>query len=264
MNIKSILFFAVFLIITSVSAQKNASKTSVPAQKNASKTSVSAQNAASTTTVSAQNAASTATVFTKKAAPAGWVNIAELDPTVKQEIRYATDNNFTKSQLYDCPACYFRTVVGNAIVKVHKDLQAQGYGGLKMFDCYRPAPYQLRLWKKVPDARFVTPPQKGSMHSRGGAADLTVVDKNGNELDMGTPFDSFSPKSYQTCTDLPKNVLENRTLLRETMEKYGFRAIRTEWWHFAYIPTQFGVADWLWCEKTTDIATEKKGKKRKF
>ncbi|MEY4927077.1 MAG: hypothetical protein RI894_1513 [Bacteroidota bacterium] len=193
-------------------------------------------------------------VAAQNAAPSGWVNIQDLDPSIKLDIRYATDNNFTKAQLYDCPACYFRTTVANAVVKVHKDLQAQGYGGLKMFDCYRPAPYQLRLWKKVPDARFVTPPQKGSMHSRGGAADLTVLDKSGNELDMGTPFDSFDKKSYQTCTEFPKNILDNRAVLRNTMEKYGFRAIRTEWWHFAYIPTQYSVADWLWCPKTSEPA----------
>ncbi len=205
-------------------------------------------------------------IFAQKTTPKGWVNIAELDPSIQQDIRYATTDNFTKAQMYDCPACYFREVVGEAIVKVHKDLQAQGYGGLKMYDCYRPAPYQQKLWNKVPDARFVTPPKKGSMHSRGGAADLTVVDKKGKELDMGTPFDSFDPKSYQTCTDLPKHVLENRAVLRNTMEKYGFQAIRTEWWHFAYIPKQYGVSDWLWCgnnKKTIEKPTEKPVKAKK-
>jgi zinc D-Ala-D-Ala dipeptidase len=178
--------------------------------------------------------------------PAGWVNILDLDPTIQTDIRYATSNNFVKAQMYDCPACYFRERVAQALLKAHHDLRAAGYGGLKFYDCYRPAPYQQRLWNKMPDARFVTPPRKGSMHSRGGAADLTVIDKQGNELDMGTPFDSFDPKSYQTCTNLPPQVLQNRNLLRQALERYGFRHIRTEWWHFAYIPQQYPVANWLW------------------
>ena len=181
-----------------------------------------------------------------QATPAGWVNILDLDPTIRTDIRYATDNNFVKAKMYDCAACYFREAVAQALLKAHKDLRAQGWGGLKLYDCYRPAPYQQRLWQKMPDARFVTPPDRGSMHSRGGAADLTIVDKNGTELDMGTPFDSFDPKSYQTCKTLPAQVLKNRGILRQALERYGFRHIRTEWWHFAYIKQQYGVADWLW------------------
>ena len=178
--------------------------------------------------------------------PKGWVDITALDPTIQTDIRYATTNNFVEAKMYDCAACYFRQEVAEALVKAHKALKTKGYGGLKMYDCYRPAAYQQRLWDKKPDARFVTPPNKGSMHSRGGAADLTVLDKNGAELDMGTPIDSFSEKSYQTCTDLPKQVLANRALLRNTLEQYGFRHIRTEWWHFSFVKGKFSVGTWIW------------------
>jgi zinc D-Ala-D-Ala dipeptidase len=178
-------------------------------------------------------------------APAGWSNMQTLDATIQTDIRYATTNNFVGVKMYDCAGCYFRTEMANALVKAHKELQQKGYGGLKFFDCYRPAPFQQRLWDAKPDARFVTPPHLGSMHSRGGAADLTIIDKNGNELDMGTGFDTFSPLSYQTATNLPKQVLENRALLRNTLKKYGLKHIRTEWWHFSY-KIKYPVADWTW------------------
>lgn len=176
----------------------------------------------------------------------GWTNIKDLDKTVALDIKYATSDNFTKAQIYDCPACYLRPSVAKAIVKIHNELKNKGYGGLKMFDCYRPRPYQQRLWDKVPDARYVTPPAKGSQHNRGAAVDLTIVDKNGKDLDMGTPYDFFGERAYHTFTGLPPAIQANRTLLKSTMERHGFRSIRTEWWHYSYKGKEFPLESWLW------------------
>ena len=171
-----------------------------------------------------------------------WTELTALDNSIQLELRYATTDNFVKAKMYDCGRCFFRPEAAKALAKVHKTLKDKGYGGLKMFDCYRPRPYQQRLWTKVPDSRYVTPPWKGSMHTRGLAADLTVIDKNGNELDMGTPFDTFSERAHATYQDLPKNVLENRKLLRGVMEQVGFKGIRTEWWHFVIVGTSCPIA----------------------
>lgn len=178
-----------------------------------------------------------------------WTELVRVAPTVRLDMRYATSNNFVKAKMYPCERCFFRPEVAEALVKVHQELRKKGYGGLKMFDCYRPRPIQQQLWNKVPDARYVTPPSKGSMHNRGAAVDLTIVDKDGIELDMGTTYDFFGEKAYQTCTDLPKKVLSNRKLLKQTMEKYGFKAIRTEWWHYSYNKKSYELSDIVWqCE----------------
>ncbi|MCB0534102.1 MAG: D-alanyl-D-alanine dipeptidase [Lewinellaceae bacterium] len=175
----------------------------------------------------------------------GFVDLQELDPSIRFEIRYATVDNFTESKIYDCPRCFLRTEAAQAIVQAHRMLQRQGLG-LKMFDCYRPQPYQQRLWDKVPNADYVTPPEKGSMHSRGAAVDLTIVDAQGNELDMGTPFDFFGPQAHNSYYQLPAQVLKNRQLLRRVMEDAGMRGIRTEWWHFSYQRKSFPLSDWVW------------------
>jgi zinc D-Ala-D-Ala dipeptidase len=175
-----------------------------------------------------------------------WTELTVLDSTIHIDIRYATTNNFVNAKMYDCGRCFLRPEAAKAVAKAHKILKDKGYGGFKMFDCYRPKPYQQRLWNKVPDDRYVTPPWKGSQHTRGLAVDLTVVDKNGNELDMGTPFDTFSEKAHSTYLDLPKNVLENRKLLRGVLEDVGFKGIRTEWWHFSYQNAKYGLSDWVW------------------
>lgn len=175
----------------------------------------------------------------------GFTDVVSLDPSIRLDIRYATADNFTKAKIYDCPMCLLRPEAAEAVAKAHNMLKKKGLG-LKMFDCYRPRPYQQRLWDKVPNPNYVTPPAKGSMHSRGAAVDLTIVDAKGNELDMGTPYDFFGREAHTDNLDLPKKVLENRRLLRETLAAVGFKGIRTEWWHFSFQGKNWPLSDYVW------------------
>lgn len=175
----------------------------------------------------------------------GFRDVVALESGILLDIRYATNNNFTKSKIYDCPMCLLRPEVAEAVVKAHRNLKKKGLG-LKMFDCYRPRPYQQRLWDKVPNPNYVTPPAKGSMHSRGAAVDLTLVDSKGNELDMGTPYDFFGPEAHTDNQKLPKKVLENRKILRDALAEVGFKGIRTEWWHFSYQGKTWPLSDYVW------------------
>lgn len=176
-----------------------------------------------------------------------WVEIIKLDSTIKLDIRYATKNNFLKEQVYDCGRCYFKREVAEAFVKAHKKLRQQGYGGLLFFDCYRPTPYQQRLWNKVPNPDYVADPKKGSMHNRGVCADLTVMDKKGKALDMGTEYDAFTERAHTDILNLPKKVMKNRAVLQNSLIDVGFQTIRTEWWHLSYknLPNQ-PLYDWVW------------------
>jgi zinc D-Ala-D-Ala dipeptidase len=174
-----------------------------------------------------------------------WVNIAEYEPSILIDIKYATPDNFTKKQIYDCPQCLLRPAVAKALVAAHKELKKQGYG-LKMFDCYRPGPYQQRLWDAVPDENYVAHPSKGSMHSRGVAVDLTLVDANGKEVEMGTPYDFFGPEAHTAYTNLPATTLANRRLLKQSLENQGFNAIKYEWWHYNFRKKEYPLSNYVW------------------
>lgn len=174
-----------------------------------------------------------------------WTDIKDLDASILLDLRYATSNNFVATKMYDCARCFLRPEAAQLLKQVQAELQLKGYG-LKVFDCYRPRPIQWKLWEKVPDPKYVADPRKGSMHNRGVAVDVTIVDQKGNELDMGTDFDYFGKKAYHDFTDLSVTVLANRKLLKSTMEKYGFKAIRTEWWHYSYRATAFPLSNMLW------------------
>jgi zinc D-Ala-D-Ala dipeptidase len=161
------------------------------------------------------------------------------------DIKYATSDNFTKKQIYPCGKCFLRPEATEKIVKAHKILKEKYGYGLKMFDCYRPLPAQQRLWDVVPNADYVTPPSKGSMHNKGLAVDLTIVDKDGKELNMGTPYDFFGKEAHTDNLSLPKQVLENRNILKSVMNEVGFNGIRTEWWHFS-LNAGAELSSWEW------------------
>ncbi len=177
-----------------------------------------------------------------------WTEILYLDTSIQVDMKYATTDNFVAEKMYPCSRCFLRPEVAKAVVKAQGLLNKKGYG-LKMLDCYRPRPIQQKLWDKVPNPSYVTPPGKGSMHNRGSAVDLTLVDENGKELDMGTPFDFFGKEAHQDYEDLPEEILQRRELLRETMRKVSLYPIRTEWWHYYYAPgapTGHELSDMIW------------------
>ncbi|MEO1434638.1 MAG: M15 family metallopeptidase [Bacteroidota bacterium] len=176
-----------------------------------------------------------------------FIDVKLLDSTVVLDMRYATANNFVEEKMYNCGRCLLRPEVARAVVKLHQELRTQGYGGLKFFDCFRPRPVQQKLWNKVPDPRYVTNPAKGSMHNRGAAVDLTIVDIEGKELEMGTGFDFFGKQAYHTYVEHSDTVQANRDLLKGSMEAAGFGAIRTEWWHYSYkAKGGYPISDFLW------------------
>ena len=162
-----------------------------------------------------------------------FVNMKALSDDFLYDIKYATTDNFANKKLYECDACYLRLKTALALLKANKAFLNKGYK-IKFFDCYRPFDVQQALWDSFPNPRYLSNPKKGSIHNRGGAVDITLVDVNDNEVDMGTPFDYFGKEAHRTYTNLPLQVLKNREMLTKIMVKNGFWTIRTEWWHFNY------------------------------
>jgi len=175
-----------------------------------------------------------------------WSDITKLISDAKFDIKYATTDNFTGKVIYDCPACLLRREAATGLVAAAKELRALGYG-LIIYDCYRPAPYQQRLWDVVPDPRYVAPPTKGSNHSRGMAIDLSLYFiQTGEELDMGTPYDFFGIEAHPGYPKLGAIPTENRQLLTAAMEQAGFEPITSEWWHYDFKGKRYDVSDFLW------------------
>lgn len=161
------------------------------------------------------------------------VELKSVIPTLVYDLRYATTNNFTGKQLYKRgKETYMRAPAAAALQRVQAMLAQQGLG-LKIWDAYRPYAVTETMWNMIKDERYVANPAKGSGHNRGLAVDVTIINlATGKELNMGTGYDNFTDTAHHTFTQLPPDVQQNRTLLKNTMERAGFTALQTEWWHY--------------------------------
>lgn len=162
-----------------------------------------------------------------------FVRILDHIPTARQELPYATENNFTGQVIYDFQDAYLRYGTVKKLKAVGDDLEEMGIY-LKIWDGFRPVRAQFQLWEICPDAAYVANPNVGfSSHSRGNTVDLTIVDAEGKEFPMPTGFDDFSPKAdrdYSDCTEEERN---NAMILELIMEKHGFKGYAGEWWHYS-------------------------------
>jgi zinc D-Ala-D-Ala dipeptidase len=159
------------------------------------------------------------------------VNLQTIVPDVVVDMRYAGSDNFTGKKIYDCGRCFLKAETAAKVAIAQDELKKRGLS-LKMWDCYRPPAAQRLFWSLVPDPRYVADPKTGSRHNRGNAVDVTLVDFSGRELEMPTGFDDFSPRAGYGEKKLPGQVIENRRILSETMEKAGFKRFESEWWHY--------------------------------
>jgi len=160
-----------------------------------------------------------------------FVNLKEYSTDFVYDMKYASADNFLKSKVYDCAECYLRFKTVKGLMEANKIFIKKGYK-IKLFDCYRPLDIQKKMWKIVPNPIYVANPSKGSIHNRGGAVDITLVDQNGKELDMGTTFDYFGIEASHNYPNFSSKIKRNRKLLKRIMIKQKFNSFDSEWWHY--------------------------------
>ena len=183
--------------------------------------------------------------------PAAFVDAGTVVPGLIPEMRYATAHNFTGRPIdgYEARHCLLTKEAASALAAVARDLAPQGLL-IKAFDCYRPtrAVENFIRWARdfndqVARAEFYPNVDKRTLfrdgyiasrsgHSRGSTIDLTLAHADGRELDMGTPFDFFSPKSSILDGSIDLKAIANRGELSAAMRHHGFRSYQKEWWHF--------------------------------
>ena len=153
---------------------------------------------------------------------------------------------------------YVRKTVADMLLKATAMLP-EGYQ-FKIYDAWRPAAVQKALFDEYYDRlskeyegtgkteeqlkeltmRFVSfpssDPAKPFVHSTGGAVDLTIVDAEGRELDMGTGFDDFTDAAHTAYFEHAgsEKIRDNRRLLYNVMRAAGFTNYPSEWWHYDF------------------------------
>ncbi|NMO15260.1 D-alanyl-D-alanine dipeptidase [Pyxidicoccus fallax] len=160
------------------------------------------------------------------------VEAKALVPDLVEDLRYATEDNFLKKKVYpDTARCLLLPESALRLKKAAEVLRSKGYR-LKVYDCYRPRAVQYEMWKIMPVPGYVADPKKGSNHNRGGAVDLTLVTMEGKDVEMPTPFDTFSKEAHHGYEGGTEASRKHREILREAMVGAGFTINRMEWWHY--------------------------------
>lgn len=184
----------------------------------------------------------------------GLVDINSLNKDIKVELRYGLTANFLHANVYgDIKKAYLREIAAKKLAKAEILLKKvyKNYS-LIVFDAARPRSVQLKMWdivKNTPQRKYVGNPTSGnkrfSLHNYGIAVDLSIIDKSGKLLDMGTIHDYFGKLAEpqfeeQMLKDgkLTKKQLNNRKILRKVMVEAGFHILKTEWWHFDALTRQ--------------------------
>jgi D-alanyl-D-alanine dipeptidase len=183
--------------------------------------------------------------------PAAFVDAATVVPGLIADMRYAGSHNFVGRPIdgYEAPRCLLSQAAATALAEVARDLAPRGLH-IKVFDCYRPTRAVMNFVRWARDlkdtagkAEFYPDVDKRTLfrdgyiasqsgHSRGSTIDMTLANDDGRELDMGTPFDFFSPRSSPADPTVTPEQHANRMLLAAAMRRHGFRPYEKEWWHF--------------------------------
>jgi D-alanyl-D-alanine dipeptidase len=153
-------------------------------------------------------------------------------PDLVVDLRYATEDNFLHKAVYPKGSRCLLLPESAKRLKVAADALAKQGFRLKVWDCYRPHAVQFEMWKIFPKPGYVAEPKAGSNHNRGGAVDLTLVTVDGKDVEMPTPFDTFSPAAHHGYAGGTAQSKKNRETLKAAMEAAGFVKNAMEWWHW--------------------------------
>jgi len=185
----------------------------------------------------------------KKFDEAGLVDIRTIDDTIQVDlVNSDPEKNYFRENYYNgLDKAYLRKEVAIKLSNAQKILKAKNRKySLLILDAARPRSVSKKMYDKMKGTKFekyVANPEKGSMHNYGIAVDITIVDENSKEIDMGfSPFRKSKLELYWQFAKLKmgfklnKEQAENRKILSDTMKKAGFLPLSHEWWHFNGMP----------------------------
>lgn len=159
------------------------------------------------------------------------VRLDEVADDIIIDLKYATPDNITGKPVYDSNIAWLRRGTAIKLKRANEALMEQGYR-IKVWDAYRSEKDHRRLHEVAKNSYYFIDPKIGSNHTRGAAVDVTLVDMDGNELDMPSKYDEMSEKAHRTYKHASPEQKRNALILENAMKEAGFIPLENEWWHF--------------------------------
>jgi len=175
----------------------------------------------------------------------GYIDIAEMDPTIRIHLMYAYQDNFMRKAVYTgITKAWLQPEAAKKLIKAQQLLkEIYPQYSLIVYDAARPMSVQRKMWDLVrgtDKTNYVSNPANGGgLHNYGMAVDVSIIDNTGNPLPMGSVVDFFGEEAHTNKEEslvqkgkITQEEFKNRRLLRKVMTDAGFRTILYEWWHF--------------------------------
>lgn len=160
-----------------------------------------------------------------------WRELKNIPDRIIIDLVYASEDNFIGRPLYQCERCFLNSGTFKSLLLLSDSLFQHGYQ-LKILDCYRPRRVQQILYEALPESFFFRDPKQGAWPTRGVTVDMTLCDLAGNELDMGSRYNTFDSTSFHTYSQLEMDIKNRRSLLSSVARHFGFQAMAKKWWQY--------------------------------
>lgn len=151
---------------------------------------------------------------------------------IKIDMVFAKDGNILGDALYEREVCLLQKGTVEKLQKAQDIFEKDGYS-IVIYDAYRPHSVTVAMYEKYKNPTYVARPKFGSDHNRGAAVDISLIDKNGNPVEMPSPVHTFSSASHRNSSKMSRKARANMNYMTRVMRSCGFTTINSEWWHFS-------------------------------
>ncbi len=168
----------------------------------------------------------------EKEMPDNLVDLRTIDPTIKTDIIFATDRNFTGDIQYPINICMIQKDTALKLKKAQEIFQKDGYSIL-VYDAYRPYSVSVVLFNIIKNPIYIADPVANpSRHNRGAAVDISLIDSTGKEVEMPSAMHTLDSTANRSNKNMSPEARRNMDYMTEVMEQCGFLKYEYEWWHF--------------------------------
>ncbi|MFA5675661.1 MAG: M15 family metallopeptidase [Christensenellales bacterium] len=170
--------------------------------------------------------------FEPKVLPDCLVDVRQYISDVAIDMVFAKDGNVMGDALYEREVCLLQKGTAEKLKNAQDIFAKDGYG-IIIYDAYRPHSVTVAMFEKYNNPTYVARPKFGSDHNRGAAVDISLLDKNGNTVEMPSPVHTFSSVSHRNSGKMSRKARANMNYMAKVMRSCGFTTINSEWWHFS-------------------------------
>ena len=160
------------------------------------------------------------------------VDVSRYSTDIKIDLLLATENNFLDSNVYGKAACFLQKGTLEKLMEAQEKFAEDGYT-IVIYDAYRPYSVTLLLYEKYQNGTYVAAPRIGSVHNKGAAIDMSLLDQNGNPLEMPSLIHTLDATSNRDNPNMSDAAKANMNYMADIMRSCGFSTINSEWWHFS-------------------------------